>query len=123
WDCYVFSDLVTYPSLYEGWGNQFLEALRARVPIVVFEYPVYRADIKEKGFSVISLGSEVEGKHDLGLVQVSNYRIEHAARESLQALTDSALREAMVKKNFALGKRLYSLESLERYLHVIMHNG
>ncbi len=120
WDCYVFSDLVTYPSLYEGWGNQFLEALRGRVPIVVFEYPVYRADIKEKGFSVISLGSEAEGKDELGLVRVSDRFIDRAAQESVRALTDKAFREGMVEKNFALGKRFYSLESLERYVQEII---
>jgi glycosyltransferase involved in cell wall biosynthesis len=27
WDSYVFADFVTYPSLWEGWGNQFLEAM------------------------------------------------------------------------------------------------
>jgi len=122
WDCYVFADLVTYPSLYEGWGNQFLEALRARVPIVVFEYPVYRADIKEKGFSVISLGSEVEGKHDLGLVQVSEESMERAAHRSVRALTDGPFRHEMVEENFALGKRFYSLESLENYLRTILRN-
>ncbi|MFQ5578577.1 MAG: glycosyltransferase, partial [Anaerolineae bacterium] len=46
WDTYVFADFVTYPSLWEGWGNQFLEALRAKLPVMVFEYPVFRADIK-----------------------------------------------------------------------------
>ncbi len=116
WDCYVFADLVTYPSLYEGWGNQFLEALRARVPIVVFEYPVYRADIKEKGFSVISLGSEVEGKDDLGLIHVSEQSLDRAAQESVRALTEGAFREGMVEQNFALGKRYYSLESLQQYV-------
>ena len=43
------SDFVTYPSLWEGWGNQLLEALRARLPLMLFEYPVYQADIKSKG--------------------------------------------------------------------------
>jgi len=56
WDCYTFADLVTYPSLFEGWGNQFLEAICGRLPIAVFEYPVYREDIKGQGFEVISFG-------------------------------------------------------------------
>ena len=122
WDCYVFADLVTYPSLYEGWGNQFLEALRARVPIVVFEYPVYRADIKDKGFSVISLGSEIVGKDELGLARVSEQLVERAAQEGMRALVDKAFREAMVERNFALGKRYYSLESLENYLRTVLRN-
>ena len=121
WDCYVFADLVTYPSLYEGWGNQFLEALRARVPIVLFEYPVYRADIKDKGFSVISLGSGIEGKDKLGLARLNEGSVDHAAEESVRALTDGAFRHEIVEHNFSLGKRFYSLESLENYLRTILH--
>ena len=51
WDTYVFADFVTYPSLWEGWGNQLLEAIRAKLPIMLFEYPVYKVDIKDKGLS------------------------------------------------------------------------
>ena len=61
WDTYVFADFVTYPSLWEGWGNQLLEAFRARLPVMLFEYPVYTADIGPKGFQVVSLGADVEG--------------------------------------------------------------
>jgi glycosyltransferase involved in cell wall biosynthesis len=45
WDTYVYADIVTYPSLWEGWGNQFLEAIKAKLPIIIFEYPVYISDI------------------------------------------------------------------------------
>lgn len=38
WDSYVYADFVTYPSLWEGWGNQLLEAIRARLPFLLFEY-------------------------------------------------------------------------------------
>ncbi len=120
WDCYVFADLVTYPSLYEGWGNQFLEAVRAKVPVVVFEYPVYRADIKGKGFAVISLGDRIEGYDELGLAQVRGEVIDRAAREAVSILTDRALRREMVERNFSVGKRFYSLDALQSYLSGII---
>jgi glycosyltransferase involved in cell wall biosynthesis len=120
WDSYVFADLITYPSLYEGWGNQFLEGLHARVPIVVFEYPVYKADIKDKGFAVISLGDELAGKDDLGLVKVPPAVISRAAAAAVTVLTDPAVREEMVARNYELGRRYYSLESLERHLKGIL---
>jgi len=116
WDCYTIADLVTYPSLFEGWGNQFLEAICARLPIAVFEYPVYRKDIKGHGFEVISLGREVDGTDDLGLVSVSEGIIRQAAQKAIGVLTDSSLRQAMVDHNLRLGQNLYSLEGLERYL-------
>jgi len=40
WDCYAYSSVVLYPSLWEGFGNQFLEAVFAKKPIVSYEYPV-----------------------------------------------------------------------------------
>ncbi len=120
WDSYVYADFVTYPSLWEGWGNQFLEAIRARLPILLFEYPVYRADIGDKGFRVVSLGSRVQGRDDLGLVRIAPQRIEQAADEAVALLTDADLRRKTVQHNFDLGRRYYSLESLRGYLAPLM---
>jgi glycosyltransferase involved in cell wall biosynthesis len=120
WDSYACADLVTYPSLWEGWGNQFLEALRARLPIVLFEYPVYLADIKDKGFRVISLGPEIQARDDLGLAQVAPDLIESAANQAVDALTDAAHRRSMVEHNFRVGRKYYSLEALRGYLGRLM---
>ena len=120
WDCYTMADLVAYPSLFEGWGNQFLEAICARLPIALFEYPVYREDIQEQGFEVISFGREVNEVDDLGLVCVSEQAIRRAARQAVEVLTDSSLRQRMTEHNFQLGRNHYSLESLERYLTAIV---
>jgi glycosyltransferase involved in cell wall biosynthesis len=120
WDTYVFADLITYPSQWEGWGNQFLEALRARVPIMLFEYPVYRADIQDKGFRVISLGSHTLGRDDLGLVQVAPEVIEAAADEAVEQLTEAQLRKETVEHNFQVGRQHYSLQALRRYLAELM---
>ncbi len=130
WDTYVFADFVTYPSLWEGWGNQFLEALRARLPLMLFEYPVYQADIKDKGFRVASLGSEIEGHdgpstgsgHRLGLVQVAPQVIEAAADQAVELLTDARLRQETVEHNFQVGQQHYSLESLRGYLHPLIED-
>ncbi len=116
WDAYVFADIVTYPSLWEGWGNQFLEALRAELPVVIFEYPVYRADIAKNNFDVISLGAEVSGYDDEGLVQVPAEIMARATEESINALTDAALRQRIVRKNLVLAKEHYSLQTLRKIL-------
>jgi glycosyltransferase involved in cell wall biosynthesis len=120
WDCYVFADLVTYPSLFEGWGNQFLEAIRARLPVAIFEYPVYRADIKHKGFDVISLGDKVEYSGESGLVSVDKSIVNRAAKKAVEVLTNPIVRQAMVDRNFALGRRYYSLASLEKCLNELI---
>ena len=120
WDTYVFADFVTYPSLWEGWGNQFLEALRARLPIMLFEYPVYQVDIKGQGFRVVSLGSQVQGRDDAGLVQVAPQIIEAAADQAVELLTGARLRQETVEHNFQIGRRRYSLGSLWGYLTPLM---
>ncbi|RKY54978.1 MAG: glycosyl transferase family 1 [Candidatus Neomarinimicrobiota bacterium] len=116
WDSYVYADFVTYPSLWEGWGNQFLEALRAKLPIMLFEYPVYRADIADKGFRVVSLGHTVQRHDDLGLVRVAPETVERAADMAVELLTDAQLRKETVEHNFRLGQMHYSLASLRDYL-------
>ena len=52
-DAYRQADLVTYPSLYEGFGNAFLEAMYFRKPIIVKRYSIFITDIEPKGFQVI----------------------------------------------------------------------
>ena len=120
WDTYVYADFVTYPSLWEGWGNQFLEALRGRLPLMLFEYPVYRADIEDKGFRVVSLGDEIQGRDDTGLVQVRPEVIEGAADQALELLTDARLRRETVEHNFQVARQHYSLGALRGYLTPLM---
>ncbi len=116
WDTYVHADFVTYPSLWEGWGNQLLEAVVARLPFLLFEYPVYLADIKEKGLRAVSLGSTLKGRDENGLVQVPTKRVQAAADEAIALLTNVQLRQEMCAHNFAVGQQHYSLSALRAYL-------
>jgi hypothetical protein len=120
WDSYVFADFVTYPSLWEGWGNQLLEALRARVPFMIFEYPVYLADIKNKGFRTVSLGAQIAGQDDQGLVRVADDIIESAAHEAVDLLVDGNLRRETVEHNFRIAQEHYSLSALQGYLETLV---
>jgi glycosyltransferase involved in cell wall biosynthesis len=120
WDTYVFADLVTYPSLAEGWGNQFLEALRARLPLLLFEYPVYQADIKDKGFRVVTLGSQIAATDANGLARVEPAIVQAAADQAVDLLTDVRLRRETVELNFRLAQQHYSLPSLRGYLAPLM---
>jgi len=111
WDAYVQADFVTYPSLWEGWGNQFIEAVFARLPVVVFEYPVWRSDLAPAGFAVISLGAESQAGPD-GLHRVPAPRLAAAADEVVAVLGDPARRGAMTEGNFAVARERFSLERL-----------
>jgi glycosyltransferase involved in cell wall biosynthesis len=116
WDTYTAADLVTYPSLWEGWGNQFLEAVKAKLPLMIFEYPVYLKDIKAKGFQTISLGDTIRDYDNDGLARVENEIIEAAADQAVELLTNTELRNNVVDKNYQIALKNYSLKALAGYL-------
>jgi glycosyltransferase involved in cell wall biosynthesis len=120
WDAYAVADFVSYPSLWEGWGNQFLEAVRARLPILLFEYPVYHSDIAEKGFEVVSLGAELQGRDPAGLAQADPELIQDAAQQAVSLLTDARRRQATVEHNFQIGQKHYSMDALRTYLRPLL---
>ena len=115
WDTYAYADLVTYPSLWEGWGNQLLEAIRAELPILLFEYPVYGTDIKRTGLSAVSLGNKFEMGED-GLAYVPPEVIATAADATLEMLIDKELRQQVVEHNFQIGQQQYSMQALKLHL-------
>ena len=100
-DCYAAADLVTYPSLEEGFGNAFLEAVYYRRPLVVNRYLVYAVDLQPKGFRV---------------VEFEDFLTDHTLRQVEQVLACPALAQAHAEANYALGQRHYSCAVLERQL-------
>ena len=120
WDSYVQADFVTYPSIWEGWGNQFIEALFAKLPVVLFEYPVYTSDLKQVGFEVVSLGDKTSGHDSRGLVTVAPEKLAAAAEGVIRYLKDPAARTACVEKNFELARQHFSLQALERIIQGLL---
>jgi glycosyltransferase involved in cell wall biosynthesis len=119
WDSYTLADLVTYPSYWEGWGNQFLEGIFARVPMAVFEYPVFLTDIKPVGYRYASLGPDCR-KGDDGLVQIDGKTMDRAGGQVLSYLFDRETRRQAVERNFDLGQRYNSIGRLRTLLSQIM---
>ncbi len=120
WDSYVAADFVTYPSIWEGWGNQLIEALFAKLPVVLFEYPVYVSDLKPVGFDVVSLGETLIGKDDRGLVMVSPDKVAGAADEVIELLKNPGRRTKAVEHNFAVAKEHFSMQALERIIRELL---
>ena len=52
WDVYPFADFITYPSLYEGFGNAFLEAIYFKKPMLINRYATFVRDIEPLGFDL-----------------------------------------------------------------------
>jgi mannosylglucosylglycerate synthase len=105
-ECYALSDMVLYPSAWEGFGNAFIEAVYYRKPIFVRRYPVYVRDIAPKGFSVI--------EYEPGM------HMSHVACRVERVLRNAARVEKMVSHNYAIGLRHFSYERLEQLLHRLL---
>lgn len=102
-DAYARAAAMTYFSSYEGFGNAFVEACLARVPILVNRYqPVYGPDIGAKGFCTIEIQ---EGRLD-----------EAAVAEARRWVDDPARSAALAEHNFELGRRHFSYRVLEDLL-------
>lgn len=112
WDSYVAADFVTYPSYWEGWGNQLIEAVFAKLPVVLFEYPVYTSDLSVADFDVISLGDTLVEPESNGLVRVREEVLRSACEGVIEQLQDSARRQTAAEKNYTAAKRLYSYGAL-----------
>ncbi|HID88182.1 MAG TPA: glycosyltransferase [Anaerolineae bacterium] len=97
WDAYAHADFVTYPSLYEGFGNALLEAIYFRLPILVNRYAVYAADIGPLGFDMIEVDGEVT---------------DEAVEQVITVLADTTRRRCMVEYNYELARQHFSFEAV-----------
>src|SRR5215207_805650 len=103
-DIYPFCDLVTYPSLMEGFGNAFLEAVYFRKPIVVNNYTIYSTDIRQKGFRAIEFDGFIT---DETVAQVQ------------QVLISPDLVQEMTEHNYQLAKKFFSYRALKQQLEAV----
>lgn len=99
---YQTFDLVCYPPEHEGFGNQAIETVWARVPLVVLEYPVFKVFVRHHVPHYISLG-EVD---DLlrppelgGLYKLPADVVERAVQKAITVLKEHALETTWVDQN------------------------
>lgn len=93
WDVYPHADLITYPTLYEGFGNALLEAIYFRKPVLVNRYSVYVADIAPLGFE---------------FVEVDGWITDESVSEVRHLLDDPGLCRAVADKNYELARQHFS---------------
>lgn len=107
WDIYPHADLVTYPSIYEGFGNALLEALYFKIPIIVNRYSIFQQDIEPKGFRLPIMDGFVTS--DL-VTQVK------------RIMEDQEYRNEMVDHNYEIANSYYSYTVLRRILRTLISN-
>ncbi len=113
-DSYSIADIVIFPSTDECFGNQFIEAIGAMKPVVLFEYPVFKEDIKPRSFKYISLGGTFESKEGYRIIDDSI--LCKAATETIKLISDPAKLDEVINYNYDRAKRYYSMENLEKWL-------
>ena len=95
-DVYPSADLVTFPSLLEGFGNAFLEAVYYRRPIFINNYTIYSIDIKPKGFRA---------------VEFTGFVAEETVKHVKKIITDPEFAKEMTEHNYKSGKAILLLYS------------
>lgn len=107
WDIYPHADFITYPSLYEGFGNAFLEAIYFRKPMLVNRYGIFAQDIEPLGFD---------------LVTMDGYVTDEVVDQVRQLLASPRSVGKMVRRNFALARRHYGYKVLRKRLAFLIGN-
>ncbi len=117
-ESYSIADIVVYPTVYEGWGNQLLEALFARKPIALFRYSVFKSDIQDSGISFVDLGDQYS--YIEGLVEVPELNLKRASEDTLGLLFDPERYREVTESNFELGSRKFSFETLSAIIRELV---
>ncbi|MGD8209344.1 MAG: glycosyltransferase family 4 protein [Desulfobacterales bacterium] len=107
WDIYPHSDFITYPSLYEGFGNAFLEAVYFKKPLLINRYTIFVRDIEPKEFDLIVMDGFLTHK-TVGKIR--------------EVLESPQRREKMVTTNFEIARKYYSFDRLRRWLNSLLTN-
>jgi mannosylglucosylglycerate synthase len=101
WEALLDCDLMTYSSEYEGFGNQFIEAVAMKAPIFVNRYPVYRTDIEPLGFETVAFDGVVTDE------AVNKVRVWLSNKEMVRGI---------VERNWEIGNKNFSYEATEERL-------
>ena len=104
-DAYSQADFITYPSIYEGFGNALLEAFYFRKPVLVNRYSIYVADIEPKGAKVIAM---------------DGFLTREVVSKVRRIIDDEKYRQEMVDFNYEIGKAFFSYSVLRRKLRALV---
>jgi len=105
WDVYPYADFITYPSLYEGFGNAFLEAIYFKKPMLINRYATFVRDIEPLGFD---------------LAVMDGFLSKKTVHSVIDILESSKRRKKMVSGNYSIAAQHYSYSVLRNQLSAIM---
>ncbi|MDI6687941.1 MAG: glycosyltransferase family 4 protein [Desulfobacterales bacterium] len=107
WDIYPHADFITYPSLYEGFGNAFLEAIYFKKPMLVNRYATFVRDIEPKGFD---------------LIVMDGFLTKRTVQKVREIIESPEKKAEMVNHNYKIATRYYSYSVLRKWLNSLIIN-
>ncbi len=107
-DSYAVSKACTYFSIYEGFGNAFVECVLAKRPIFVNNYkPVYWPEIGSKGFKTVMIED--------------NNLTDKAVQEIDEIIHNEKLCNEITEYNYNLAKQHFTYDQLQAKLEVLFN--
>jgi glycosyltransferase involved in cell wall biosynthesis len=107
-DSYANAHACTYFSLYEGFGNAFIECVQSKKPIFVNNYkPVYWPEIGSKGFKTVMIED--------------NVLTDKAVSEIDKIIHDEKLCREIAEFNYELAMKYFTYEVLEEKMRELFH--
>ncbi len=101
WDVYPHAHLISYPSIYEGFGNALVETVYFRKPLVVNTYPMYLSDIKPAGIRAVEFFYDIK---------------EETLADTRRLIDDEAYRAELIEHNYQVGLEHFSYQVLRQVL-------
>ena len=107
WDAYIHADFITYPSLYEGFGNALVETLYFQKPVLVNRYKVFQDDIEPTGIGVVKMDEAITPS---------------VVDKVKDLLNDPIKRQALGKENAQIAQQHFSYQVAESILDRIIQS-
>ncbi len=99
-DAYARCDMVTFPSMKEGFGHPIMESVLHKKPLLTSNYPLLE-ELRGFGFQFLPMDRQ-------------------AAARTVKLLDHPQLMDEMTGRNFEIGRRYFSLEALEEELEGLL---
>jgi glycosyltransferase involved in cell wall biosynthesis len=112
---YQAVDLVCYPPEHEGFGNQAIEAVWAKRPLAVLEYPVFKRFVRDHIPHYISLGdTEQLGRLEEfgGLHKLRPDILEEAVNAAIAVLKDHDVERRWTEENFRVLRTFCGIDTV-----------
>lgn len=106
-DAYIHADFITYPSLYEGFGNALIETIYFRKPFLINRYQIFKDDIESTGIKAVKMDGEITDQVVMSVREL---------------LFDQKKSEELTNMNVKIARQYYSYEKARSILREVFES-